>query len=136
MPSYADATTDFPVYGLPAGVVASFSTPNVQKHLDAASGFAFQRIQSRDSGQIDGPPYPPILVQWVCEIASYTILKTIGFNPETPNDLAVLEAHDRARGELNAIAEGRPVPWTPVDPVFEVGSDPSRGWYPPSGRIR
>lgn len=132
---YADATADFPVFGLPTPALESVTTSLIQAHLDAASDFADGCIAARIPLPIEGPPYPKRLVQAVCQIASFTILRTVGFNPDIQVNKEVLAAHDQAKEWLEQIREGRITPTFPVNPAAEATSLPSRGWYDSTGRI-
>lgn len=126
--------TDFATFGLPSPATSGMASATVQSHLDAASSRIDEALSARGALPVAGsvgPPntYPPRLVQLVCDIAGYTILKTRGFNPEAPNDVAILDAHDRAIEQLDAIAGFAAIPWAAAQPLAAVASDAPREWY-------
>lgn len=140
MSSYASATTDFPVFGLLPATTSGVLTATIQSILDAvSSGEVDTVIQARTPLPI-ATPYNTGLVKIVCEIGALDVLTMRGFNPESPNDIAIVERAERARALLQSYATGAIAPpWTPVQPSWAVASDPDRGWYDsvddPSGTL-
>jgi hypothetical protein len=129
--SFADATADFPIFGLPAATSTQIpNTPGfIQRHLNAASEFAASCILAR-SPTLPLAPYPEEIVQRVCEIAAYRILCVVGYKPASEFDTAVKDRHDAAETYFTDIREGRLTPtWLPLSSLAEASSDAPRGWY-------
>lgn len=133
--SYADATTDFPSFGLAARVTVAIGTSVVQRHLDAASAWIDSCLTARVMLPLVAP-YPVDLVQKTCEIASYTLLAgPIGFNPDNKSDKAAKEKYEDARAYFDDVREMRRTPPWITGPLAAVSSDPPRGFYTSRGTI-
>lgn len=136
MSSYASATTDFPVHGLPSTATVNVPTTTIQRHLDAASSGPIDgALSARGALPVAGPPYPEPLIAIACHIASYTLMRSIGFNPESPNDQAIVDAYEQATTTLDGWRAFAAIPWTPTQPLAPVASDSPRGWYEPDGIV-
>jgi hypothetical protein len=126
---------DFAVFGLPAAATSSVDASVIQAHCDRWSEKIDQIVSTRGLPPIPGPPYPSIVVAWVCELAGYSLLTTIGFKPTNKNDTAVKDRHDAVLAELKAIEDGRAPPWTGANTATAATSQPLRGWYDDTGNI-
>lgn len=124
--------SDFALYGLPSGVGAGSST--ITAHLLAASRFIDEYIAPRVTLPLTS--WTSRLTQLTCQIAAYTVLTVIGFNPESPNDKAVESTYDKAVKYLEGIREGQIQPtFTALDDRTQASSDPARGFIYPDGRV-
>ncbi len=128
MPEIQYATvSDFQNFGLPSTVTVADAMTNA--HLTSWSRFVDGCVQSRCTVPLT--TVNSDLVRLVCELASYTVLTIIGFNPESPNDLAVLTRYEAAKKYLEDIRDGMLVPtFLPVNAQADAESDGSRDWYP------
>jgi phage gp36-like protein len=134
VPSYANATTDFPVYGLPAVAIANLPAGTVQATLDALSSEADGSI----AGQFVLPlkQFPPELTKYVCWMAALELMSVRGYNPE--DDRGLLISRDkRAREWLDKVSKGLISPPGMIGAdgnnedqsgAGDLTSDPLRGW--------
>lgn len=80
MTQYA-TTTDLAQLGLPARALTNISTTIQNEHLTKASSRIDTYLRSRYAPPL-GAPYPAEIVQCCVDLASYTLLKFRGFNPD------------------------------------------------------
>lgn len=107
---------------LPQAVITRLPPATVQANLDRASA----KLDSILGGRFALPlqaPYPADLIGAEADIAAFTILKRVGFNPESPNDKSIKGAHDAALVWAEDVAHGRLHP-----PI--VGANSNKGVEP------
>ncbi len=134
MSSYANATTDFLIYGLPAVAIASIPTGSIQATLDAISSECDGSI----AGQYALPliSYPAELTKYVCWMGALELMSVRGYNPEGDGGL-LISRDKRAREWLSNVARGLISPPGMVGAdgqnedlagAGDITSDPLRGW--------
>jgi phage gp36-like protein len=127
---YADPE-DFDVFGLPA--LAGFDEQAIRRRLLSATGRANGFIAAQGVLPLT-QPYPDELAEVTCQIASWRLLEHRGFDPESPADAIVKEAHDDAVTWLKDWAASKVQPGvgdqTPEihEGAAAVVSNPVRGW--------
>ena len=102
---YATAA-EFEVYGLPpAALEGAPAELDLDDHLTKASGLADSFTRGRYGELVE--PYPPELVAAVCQLAAYTVLNYVGFDPESNSDRNVRQRYDDAMAWLTLISDGK-----------------------------
>lgn len=141
MSSYANATDDFPMFGLPSSAIAAVPPANVQAALDRASNLADGYIGAEYALPLKS--WSSELTEAVCKIAAYELMSVRGYNPE--GDGGNLRARYKdAIAWLTDVSKGAVAPPGIVgsdgeaeaaDGVADMSSDPPRGWAgsPPNG---
>jgi len=119
--------------GLPSAALTDVSTADQDEALDGASGIADGYLRKRYTLPL--ATYGMDLTTHVCSIAAWIILKTRGFNPEDPADVAIRMGYEDAIAWLVSVAEGDIDPQDVTDAtpttakgIAQVWSDDERGW--------
>ncbi len=127
---YARAADVF-TYSLPRKIQAEFDEPLVLNHVRASSNRLNGYLRKRYSLPLTA--WGQDLVQAVCDIAAYSLLRQRGFSPESFDRHPVMARDDAFKWAADVrdylldpdIVEGASPSYTP-----EIISDPSRGWDP------
>lgn len=96
---------DLAEHGVAAESLAAIPEGRRMEHLQAASGVAWGFLANRFV-----PPlltWGPELVQHVCAIAAWTLLRHRGFDPEKAADRVIVMGYEQATAWLKAFGGGR-----------------------------
>lgn len=117
--------------GLPASALADVPLKDQQSALLRASRMADTYLRDRYHLPL-ACPYDPALVFWVCQVASYMLMSTRGYNPNMGADVVIRLAYDDAIKALMRVANGQQqLCVTQANPSSlqpEFGTNPSRGF--------
>lgn len=94
---------DFLNAGLPTGALASLDKSVWNQALIRASSFADSFLGDKYTLPLT-PPYPPSLVDAVCQIAAWRLLCLRGFSQDNPGDQVVRQGFEDAREWLVRVA--------------------------------
>ena len=126
-------TTQLTYLGLPSDALTDVSADAKTAALDGASGIADGYLRKRYATPL--AVYGNDLTTHVCSIAAWIILKTRGFNPENPADVAIRMGYEDAIKWLEAVAKGEIEPEDIEDATASVDEaapvveqDNERGW--------
>ena len=133
MTAYA-TEAEFESLGLPAAA----RTRAAEKGIDVALHL---EAQSRIADSFFGARVAVPLATWdaavtrvVCDLAAWSVLTVVGFNPEGAGDRAVLQRYEAAMEWLTALRDRSaalpPALAAVAAPVAAALSDPPRAWYP------
>lgn len=80
---------------MPVAIMGTVSTARQQAMLDARNDFADDKLRARYLLPLQ-TPYPPSLVQHICQLAAWDIARARGFNPAAGADVVIREQADLA----------------------------------------
>ncbi len=98
---------DFNDAGLPNGALASLDRTTINRALVRASALANTFLGDKFTLGLGGPPYDASLVDAVCQIAAWNLLRLRGFNPDNAGDQVVRQGYLDAEKLLTRIANGQ-----------------------------
>ena len=93
------------LYALSSAVLTDVGTDVQDAHLEAKSRFADSYFCKRYGVPLASPD--EAVKQCVCALAALSLLEFRGFNPDDPNDAAVVQAAERWLEWLKAVATGK-----------------------------
>jgi phage gp36-like protein len=94
---------DLKACSLPAGALAGVDFGVQQRALDDRWDYALGFIGDAATLPI-APPYPPVLVRMVCQLAAFDLICTRGFNPAKTGDAVVQMRAENAEKWLVRVA--------------------------------
>jgi phage gp36-like protein len=123
--------------GVPAAAMANVPLSAQRSSLMRASRLADTFLRDRYSLPLKCP-YDPILVQYVCHVATWYNMSFRGFNPNAQQiDMVIRMNYDDAVKGLTRIANGQQQlavrETAPAATQPEVATSPSRGFTGPGG---
>lgn len=141
------STVDLAMLGLPENLLELMGAELQQRHLEIASGQIDSYLRAQYKLPISQDEttglYPPELVSACVDIASYSLIQFIGYNPSNGDDKYQQRFYDMtgnpnvtgSKGWLDRVRTGAvqlalAVDATPTtrDGAPQVNSQPARGW--------
>lgn len=125
---------------MPLVIMGTVSVGTQQAILDARNDYADDKMRARYKLPLQ-TPYPVSLVQHICQLAAWDIMRTRGFNPAAGADPIIqsqaeyamkwFDDVERQRAHPNVIEAGGGT--EPAYAAPQVISKPLQGWYPGTG---
>lgn len=108
MSSYA-TLADLTQLGIASAALSGIGNTDRQAALDAGSTMADGYLGSQFKLPLISP-FPLDLRMHVCAVAAFILLKTRGFDPENPTDMAIRDGYTDAVKWFRDVADGRAIP--------------------------